>query len=106
MPSVDGYGRRSAFAPRAARSGRLYCSGARVAAGVEIGAPGRSRRVPACGPGGDLFAALVPAGVPPEDNELGWRESLDRLAALLEGDQRSTRTSPAGSPSHHREYRR
>ena len=26
----------------------------------------------------------VPAGVPPEDNELGWRMALDRLAALVE----------------------
>jgi uncharacterized protein YndB with AHSA1/START domain len=27
----------------------------------------------------------VPPGVTPEDNELGWRMALDRLAALLEG---------------------
>jgi uncharacterized protein YndB with AHSA1/START domain len=27
----------------------------------------------------------VPPGVAPEDNELGWRMALDRLAALLEG---------------------
>jgi uncharacterized protein YndB with AHSA1/START domain len=27
----------------------------------------------------------VPDGVPPEDNELGWRMALDRLAALVEG---------------------
>jgi uncharacterized protein YndB with AHSA1/START domain len=27
----------------------------------------------------------VPAGVAPEDNELGWRMALDRLAALVEG---------------------
>jgi uncharacterized protein YndB with AHSA1/START domain len=26
----------------------------------------------------------VPRGVPPEANELGWREALDRLAALVE----------------------
>jgi uncharacterized protein YndB with AHSA1/START domain len=26
----------------------------------------------------------VPAGVPPEDNELGWRMALDRLATLVE----------------------
>ena len=26
----------------------------------------------------------VPAGVPAEDNELGWRMALDRLAALVE----------------------
>jgi uncharacterized protein YndB with AHSA1/START domain len=26
----------------------------------------------------------VPAGVSPEDNELGWRMALDRLAALVE----------------------
>ncbi len=26
----------------------------------------------------------VPAGVPPEDNELGWRMALDRLTALVE----------------------
>lgn len=28
----------------------------------------------------------VPAGVAPEDNETGWRESLARLAALVERD--------------------
>jgi len=27
----------------------------------------------------------VPEGVAPEDNEAGWRESLDRLAALVSG---------------------
>jgi uncharacterized protein YndB with AHSA1/START domain len=27
----------------------------------------------------------VPSGVSPEDNELGWRMALDRLAALVEG---------------------
>ena len=27
----------------------------------------------------------VPAGIPPEQNELGWRMALDRLAALLAG---------------------
>jgi uncharacterized protein YndB with AHSA1/START domain len=27
----------------------------------------------------------LPSGVRPEDNEVGWRESLDRLAALLDG---------------------
>jgi hypothetical protein len=27
----------------------------------------------------------VPPGVAPEDNELGWRMALDRLAALLAG---------------------
>jgi uncharacterized protein YndB with AHSA1/START domain len=27
----------------------------------------------------------VPPGIPPEDNELGWRMALDRLAALVEG---------------------
>ena len=27
----------------------------------------------------------VPAGIPPEQNELGWRMALDRLAALLGG---------------------
>lgn len=27
----------------------------------------------------------VPAGVPPADNELGWRMALDRLAVLVEG---------------------
>src|SRR3954454_14114341 len=37
--------------------------------------------------GGTDLAAVhdgLPSGVRPEDNELGWRESLDRLAALLE----------------------
>ncbi len=36
--------------------------------------------------GTDLVAvhADLPAGVAPEDNELGWREALDRLAALVE----------------------
>lgn len=28
----------------------------------------------------------VPSGVTPEDNEKGWRESLDRLAGLVETD--------------------
>ncbi len=28
----------------------------------------------------------VPDGVAPEDNELGWRMALDRLAALVERD--------------------
>lgn len=27
----------------------------------------------------------LPPGVAPEDNEIGWREALDRLAALVEG---------------------
>lgn len=37
---------------------------------------------------GTLLEALhegVPAGVKPEDNELGWRMSLGKLAALVEG---------------------
>lgn len=29
----------------------------------------------------------LPAGVRPADNELGWNESLNRLAALVEADQ-------------------
>jgi uncharacterized protein YndB with AHSA1/START domain len=39
--------------------------------------------------GGTDLAAVhegVPLGVAPADNELGWRESLDRLAALVEAD--------------------
>jgi uncharacterized protein YndB with AHSA1/START domain len=39
--------------------------------------------------GGTDLAAVhegVPRGVAPADNELGWRESLDRLATLLETD--------------------
>ncbi|WP_426244756.1 SRPBCC family protein [Nocardioides sp. LHG3406-4] len=40
-------------------------------------------------PGGGTDLAVVheglPDGVPTEDNELGWRESLSRLAALLGG---------------------
>jgi uncharacterized protein YndB with AHSA1/START domain len=37
--------------------------------------------------GTDLVAVHegLPEGVRPEDNELGWRESLARLAALVEG---------------------
>lgn len=37
--------------------------------------------------GTDLVAVHegVPDAVRPEDNELGWRESLDRLAELVEG---------------------
>jgi uncharacterized protein YndB with AHSA1/START domain len=27
----------------------------------------------------------LPAGVPPSDNEVGWRMSIDKLAALVEG---------------------
>lgn len=36
--------------------------------------------------GTDLFATHegVPPGVPPADNETGWRMALDRLAALVE----------------------
>jgi uncharacterized protein YndB with AHSA1/START domain len=39
------------------------------------------------GGGTELTAvhAGVPVGVAPEDNELGWRMALDRLAALVEG---------------------
>jgi uncharacterized protein YndB with AHSA1/START domain len=40
------------------------------------------------GDGGTELLAVhegVPAGVAPEDNELGWRMALDRLAALVEG---------------------
>ncbi len=39
-------------------------------------------------PGGTCLLARhdgVPAGVSPADNEKGWRESLARLAALVEG---------------------
>jgi uncharacterized protein YndB with AHSA1/START domain len=36
----------------------------------------------------------LPEGVPPADNEAGWRESLDRLAELVEKDAVSGR--PAG----------
>jgi hypothetical protein len=39
-------------------------------------------------PGGATELVAVHEGVPdavaPEDNEAGWRESLDRLAALVE----------------------
>ena len=40
----------------------------------------------AAGGGTDLVAVHegLPPGVRPEDNELGWREALDRLAALVE----------------------
>jgi uncharacterized protein YndB with AHSA1/START domain len=37
--------------------------------------------------GGTQLTAVhdgLPSGVPPADNELGWRESLDRLAELVE----------------------
>jgi uncharacterized protein YndB with AHSA1/START domain len=40
------------------------------------------------GDGGTELLAVhegVPPGVAPEDNELGWRMALDRLAALVEG---------------------
>ena len=45
--------------------------------------------------GTDLVAVHegLPEGVPPEDNELGWRESLTRLAELVES--REWGTSPA-----------
>ncbi len=39
----------------------------------------------------------LPPGVRPEDNEAGWRESLDRLAALVEGRQESSSGSRAAS---------
>src|SRR3954470_22014193 len=38
--------------------------------------------------GGTALVAVhdgLPSGVRPEDNELGWREALDRLAVLVEG---------------------
>jgi uncharacterized protein YndB with AHSA1/START domain len=40
----------------------------------------------ASGDGTDLTGVHenLPSGVPPEDNELGWRESLDKLARLVE----------------------
>lgn len=40
--------------------------------------------------GTDLVAVHegLPAGVAPEDNEAGWRESLVRLAELVEGPER------------------
>ena len=39
------------------------------------------------GGGTDIVAAHdgVPSGVSPADNELGWRISLGKLAALVEG---------------------
>jgi uncharacterized protein YndB with AHSA1/START domain len=45
------------------------------------------RLTDAAGGGTDLVAVHegLPDGVRPEDNELGWRESLTRLAALVEG---------------------
>jgi uncharacterized protein YndB with AHSA1/START domain len=44
------------------------------------------RLTDAAGGGTDIAAVHenVPPGVPPADNELGWRSSLDKLAALLE----------------------
>lgn len=38
--------------------------------------------------GTDILAVhdAVPPGVPPADNEAGWRSSLDKLAALVEAD--------------------
>jgi uncharacterized protein YndB with AHSA1/START domain len=36
----------------------------------------------------------VPPGVPPADNETGWRSSLDKLAALVE----SREPAPSGKP--------
>ena len=46
------------------------------------------------GGGTDIFAVhdgLLP-GLPPADNEAGWREALDKLAALVEN------ASGTGSP--------
>jgi uncharacterized protein YndB with AHSA1/START domain len=43
--------------------------------------------------GGTDLAAVhgqVPPGVPPEDNELGWKSSLEKLAALVEARARSS----------------
>jgi uncharacterized protein YndB with AHSA1/START domain len=41
------------------------------------------------GVGTDVLAVHdnVPAGVTPADNEAGWREALDRLAALVEAER-------------------
>ena len=40
----------------------------------------------------DAIHEGLPAGVAPEDNEAGWRESLDRLAELVEPGGRSPDT--------------
>lgn len=44
----------------------------------------------------------VPPGVSAADNELGWRMSLDKLAALVEGGGHATRSRDA-EPMEHRE---
>ncbi|HUR50844.1 MAG TPA: SRPBCC domain-containing protein [Mycobacteriales bacterium] len=53
------------------------------------------------GPGGstDLLATHegLPASVSPEDNETGWREALDRLAALVEDPADRVRQPEGGS---------
>lgn len=43
--------------------------------------------------GTDILAVHdgLPPGVPMADNELGWREALERLAALVEGGQEDAR---------------
>jgi hypothetical protein len=40
----------------------------------------------------------LPPGVPPADNEAGWRSSLARLAALVEGDPPADGAAPTTLP--------
>jgi uncharacterized protein YndB with AHSA1/START domain len=55
--------------------------------------------------GGTSLVAVhdgLPRGIRPEDNELGWHEALDRLAALVESTPcppRSTHTASDDSPA-------
>jgi hypothetical protein len=50
-------------------------------------------------PGGETDVIAVhdhlPPGLPPADNEAGWREALDKLAALLEGRGEAPGRGPA-----------
>jgi len=50
----------------------------------------------ATGGGTDLLAVHdnLPPGVRPEDNEMGWRMSLGKLAELVSRCRRSARTLP------------
>lgn len=50
--------------------------------------------------GGTWLVAVhdgLPSAVSPADNELGWREALDRLAALVEGEQLAGQDADLGT---------
>jgi wyosine [tRNA(Phe)-imidazoG37] synthetase (radical SAM superfamily)/uncharacterized protein YndB with AHSA1/START domain len=61
----------------------------------------------AAGAGTDVLAVHdnVPPGVSPADNEAGWREALDRLAAFVEAGRVTDGAPGSGVTRHERRYR-